>query len=336
MAGFLNSLRDHPIRPIVLSGNAERTYQAHNLRSIPRRDTSAIVAELRESHALVFAGGSLLQDVTSLASLYYYCNLIRLGKKCGKPVFLLAQGIGPIRSFFGKAMAKSALNLCEVITVRDPDSLQTLRKLGVKKHVTVTADFAWLCPSETTGKEEFGLPGMTSVGIAARPWKGMKNPAEVFGNFALTLFKNNYVPVLIEMDKAKDGELLDAIAKLHGGRCPDIRNLTTPSQLLARIQRLHSMVAMRLHAGILACVAGIPPMMISYDPKISAFAEIMHLPSPLSVQNLTPDRLWNAFQEYEREKDNLKLILEKKRLEQTELARKNVTILTERLPALAG
>jgi len=285
---------------------------------------------------LVFAGGSLLQDVTSLASLHYYCNLIRLGKKCHKPVFLLAQGIGPIRSFFGKAMAKSALNLCDLITVRDPESLQTIRKLGVQKHISVTADFAWLCPSDTSSKEEFGLPGMTSVGIAARMWKGMKNPATTFGDFAMTLFRNNYVPVLIEMDKAKDSELLDAIAKLHGGRCPDIRNISTPSQLLSRIQRLHSMVAMRLHAGILACVAGIPPLMIAYDPKITAFADIMQLPTPLDIRNLTPDRLWNAFQEYERQKENLKIALEKKRVEQTELARKNVTILTERLPALAG
>ena len=52
---------------------------------------------------LLSGGGSLLQDVTSLRSLFYYLFIITLGKLAGKKVMLYSHGIGPIRNTIRKA-----------------------------------------------------------------------------------------------------------------------------------------------------------------------------------------------------------------------------------------
>ncbi len=335
LAGFVAGLGSLPVEVTALSGNPESTYRNLGVASIPRRDMSAIKRELENSSALVFAGGGLLQDVTSGFSLRYYTNLVQLGKRMGKPVFMLAQGIGPITGFLGKGSAKSALTACDILTVRDQESYKALRALGVKRTAEVTADLAWLCPSEDTQEGEFGLGTMKSVGIAIRPWKKSKKIAEAFGGFIQLLFRNNYVPVLIEMDRTMDTQLMDAIAKMHGGRCPDIRNIPNPAVLIGRLKRMNAVVAMRLHAGILAASVGIAPLMVSYDPKINGFCGSLGLPAPLPIESISAESLWEAFRKFEAERESLNKIVEQKKPEMTSLAMKNVNIMSKGLPQLA-
>ena len=45
--------------------------------------------------AVCSGGGSLLQDVTSVRSVWYYTSLLRLAQKQGVPTIVLAQGLGP-------------------------------------------------------------------------------------------------------------------------------------------------------------------------------------------------------------------------------------------------
>lgn len=295
-----------------------------------------IRAELENAEALVFAGGSILQDVTSLFSMSYYTKLVKLAKSMGKRVLMLGQGIGPVNSFFGKNMARTALRSADVVSVRDPQSAQAIRALGVQRPVEITADFAWLVEPLEAAAADFQLGSMKTVGICARPWKNDKKIVAAFGEFAQTLFRNQYVPVLIEMDKSEDTAMLDSIAKLHGGRCPDMRNIPGPGALAARIRRMHTVVSMRLHGGIMAAAGGVPPMMIAYDPKVAAFTNLLDLPAPLPVEGLTGEKLWQSFQSFEAERERIEANLARRREEQTSLARKNVDILKATIPALAG
>ncbi len=335
LIGFLTGLGNLPVKAVALSGAPERTNRFLGVQAIERRDQNALVKNLEDADALVFAGGGLLQDSTSLFSLKYYTGLIQTAKSKGKKVVLLAQGIGPITSFLGKRNAASALGMCDLITVRDQTSLSVLRSLGYKKPVEVTGDLAWLVEPDETSDGGFGLGDMKTVGIAARPWMKNKDIAPAFAGFAQLLFKNQYVPVLVEMDNKLDTPLLDAITKLHGGRPPDMRNIQTPSSLVARLKRMHAVVAMRLHAGILAASAGVPSMMVTYDPKVTAFANQMDFPT-VSLEGLTADRLWDSFQRFEQDRNRLMALLDKKRPEQVALAKRNIDILIEQIPSLSG
>ncbi|MFN8140306.1 MAG: polysaccharide pyruvyl transferase CsaB [Fimbriimonadales bacterium] len=333
--GFLTSLGDAPAQITVLAGNPVQCTRELNVRAVDRRNFSEIKKELESADALVFAGGSILQDVTSVFSMGYYTKLIKLAKSLDKKVIMLAQGIGPVNSMFGKNMARTALKTADVLTVREPQSIQVMRGLGVNRPVEVTADFAWLVQPSESGSD-FQLGTMKTVGICARPWKNDKKIIAAFGDFAQILFRNQYVPVLIEMDKSMDTAMLDSIAKLHGGRCPDMRNIPGPGNLAARLRRMHAVVSMRLHGGIMAAAGGVPPLMIAYDPKVTAFCNLLELPAPVSLENLTGDKLWQAFMAFERDRDRILALIELKKDEQTSLALKNVNILQQALPGLAG
>ncbi|RMG25863.1 MAG: polysaccharide pyruvyl transferase CsaB [Armatimonadetes bacterium] len=331
LQAFYQEMAGTGARIVAMAGNPERLQRAIGVPGIPRRDMNYFTKELESSDALVFAGGGILQDATSYFSIRYYTGLIQKAKKMKKPVFLLAQGIGPVTSMLGKSAASAALKQVDLLTVRDPHSANVARQLGYRGPLEVTADLAWLLqPSQHPGTE-FNVAGMQAVAVSARPVKGQKDLAKTFGDFAQMLFRNQFVPVLLEMDTEMDRKLLDEIAKLHGGRCPDIRNLHTPSEMLARIARTHAMVAMRLHAGIFAAKSGIVPLMIAYDPKVVAFCDQAGLPSPVPVQGLSAQRLWDAFSNLERDRASLTSRMQEKTAEMVALARRNVDILKARL-----
>ncbi|MGI8922498.1 MAG: polysaccharide pyruvyl transferase CsaB [Fimbriimonadales bacterium] len=326
MLGLLTGLGETSVQVTALSGNPEFTSRMFSVRAVPRKDLGAIRTELETADALVLGGGGLLQDKTSLLSLKYYTHLIHLAKGMGKKVALIAQGIGPIDSYFGKRAAAKAFALCDLITVRDSESLSVAQALGAKR-VELTADLAWLVRPSNAPAAEFGMAGMKSVAISARPWNKDKRIAGAFGGFGQTLFKNNYIPVLVEMDRGMDTEILDQIGKLHGGRCPDIRNVESPADMVSKIGRMNAVVSMRLHAGIFAASAGIAPMMVAYDPKVASFAHLLGLPAPLTVDQISAQRLWDTFRAFDDKREAYNSLVAERGAGQRAASRKNVDLL---------
>ncbi len=329
LLGFAEGLAGRPDEVTVLSGSPEETFRNYKLSSIPRREMSQVDKAIKECDALVFPGGSIFQDVTSVKSVYYYSALVTKAKKAGKKVVFLGQGVGPVESFFGKRWTAAAYNLADGIAVRDPASLATLKNLGVTKPIKVTADLAFLMPKPEESLEEIGFQvgSMKTVGISARPHGKGSDIVDLFGEFARMLFKANYLPVLIEMDEKEDGPLILEISKKQGGKVPDLRKQGRPQQIAARLARMESVVAMRLHAGILAANVGIPPLMVSYDPKVAAFAKLLGTGNALDLNGLTPARLFDSFQASLKERERNQTILAKKRAELVELAKANFEVL---------
>src|SRR5579885_1629944 len=68
---------------IVLSGNPESTYNQYRVHSVPRTDMGAVGKAIDACDALVFPGGSIFQDVTSVRSVAYYTRLVKMAKKRG-------------------------------------------------------------------------------------------------------------------------------------------------------------------------------------------------------------------------------------------------------------
>ncbi|MEJ5171308.1 MAG: polysaccharide pyruvyl transferase CsaB [Fimbriimonadales bacterium] len=279
MLGLIHGLRSGGHSFTVMSGAPDETYRVHGLPSIPRKSRAAFRKALGECDALVFPGGSIFQDATSLRSVFYYAGLVSEAKRAGKRVLLLGQGVGPLRRTLGKRWAAAAFERADAVVVRDPASAQTIKALGVARPVRVGADPAFLLPDPVGAEgEAFGVGSMRTVGLAPRPVRNEPAIASVFGDLARALFESGLMPVLIEMDRAMDGPLLDAIAKSQGGKVPDLRKIPSPVQIQQRIRRMEAVVAVRLHAGILAATVGVPSVMVDYDPKVSAFARAMELP----------------------------------------------------------
>lgn len=310
MLGFVHGLGNTRHNITVLSGAPDETFRTYGFTAVNRKDMKAVQEAIDKCDALVYPGGSIFQDVTSFRSSVYYSHVVKMAKKARKKVMLLGQGVGPLTGFIGKNAASSAFNAADLVVVRDPGSVTTLKNIGYKGTPRVAADCAFLLPappeSDATG---FSVGNMKSVGISVRPHGKDKDVIKVFGELCRMLFQNGYMPVLIEMDKTDDFPLMQEISKAQGGKIPDIRKLSSPMQLQQRLARMDSVIAMRLHAGILAATVGIPPLMISYDPKVAAFAQMLDIGSAPSMEGITAQRIYDVFVEHLKSRErNVKVV----------------------------
>jgi polysaccharide pyruvyl transferase CsaB len=333
LLGFIQGLGNTRHDITVMCGNPDEMSRIYGLHGIDRKDMTAIRKAIDDCDALVFPGGSIFQDSSSVRSVAYYGQLVKLAKSKNKKVLLLAQGVGPLTTFFGKRWASSAFNMADAVTVRDPGSLTTLQALGVRRPIRVTADMAFLLPEPAESDSGgFSVGGMKAVGISVRPHGKKDDVQNLFGEFARLLFGAQIMPVFLELDRVHDGPLIREISKAQGGKIPDLRKMQTPMQVQQRLVRLDAVVAMRLHAGILATTVGIPPFMVSYDPKVTAFAKLLDLQAAPDVADLTPKRLFDSFMDFMKHRDrNVKNVI-RKREELAKMAGQNLDILRDMFP----
>ena len=94
LSAIVGSLRDiiPDIHITVITGNCRMTKEHHNVHAVHRMNFLAIAAAIRRCDILISGGGSLLQNVTSSRSLYYYLFIMRIALLFHKPVMLYAQG----------------------------------------------------------------------------------------------------------------------------------------------------------------------------------------------------------------------------------------------------
>jgi polysaccharide pyruvyl transferase CsaB len=335
LAGFAQGLSGEGVDLLALAGSPERLMRNNGIRGIPRKDFKEIANAIDEVDALVFPGGSIFQDVTSVQSVAYYARLVKMAKKAGKKVIMLGQGVGPLNNVFGKKMAATAFNMADMIVVRDPASVATLKALGVRHTPKVAADMAYLLPVPEMREESqsYSAAGMKSIGISIRPWGSDRNKTVIkeFGDLAKLLYQKQYMPVMIGMDANEDQPLIDEISKIHGGKVPELKNMPNPRQLQERIMRMEAVIGMRLHAGILAATVCVPAYMIAYDPKVTAFSNAMGFPTPPSMQGITAQRIFEGFQSFVQNRDRTVESLQRKREEQVRLARLNIEALKDAL-----
>ncbi|MES4792355.1 MAG: polysaccharide pyruvyl transferase CsaB, partial [Chloroflexota bacterium] len=76
MLGLLHTLGDE-YEPTVLAGNPGETNRRYGVRTVDRRSRKAVQEAIAQADALVFPGGSVFQDATSVRSVAYYTALVR-------------------------------------------------------------------------------------------------------------------------------------------------------------------------------------------------------------------------------------------------------------------
>ena len=111
LSALLDSLRSiiADVEVTVITGNCKATAEHHRVHTVSRMDILGIIKAISRCHILISGGGSLLQDVTSSRSLYYYLAVIRIAQWLHKPVMLYAQGIGPLIRTRARKAVRSVL-----------------------------------------------------------------------------------------------------------------------------------------------------------------------------------------------------------------------------------
>ena len=304
LLGFLEGIRSLGHEVSVLASKPEKMVNIYGLRAVPRMDPGQVGSAMDECDALVFPGGSIFQDVSSVRSTAYYAGLVKAAKKRGKKAVLLAQGVGPLNTFFGRAFARKAFQRADLVTVRDPESAKALHDLGVRRQVLTGGDMAYLLPAPKPGEgEAFGAGGMKSVVLAPRPYGKDGRVVELFSDLTRRLFQAGFAATLVAMDEQMDVPLIQKIAEKNGGKVPELKGVSGPIVLQERLSRMEGVIAMRLHAGILAANSLVPAYMISYDPKVAAFANSVGAPTPPRIETVDAARVIDGFQTLVKDRD---------------------------------
>jgi len=290
----------------VLSNNPAATAREHGVAAVDRWKMAQVAGALRHSELLISGGGSLLQDVTGGKSLLYYLGVIWLARVLRRPVMYYAQGIGPVHAAAGRRMVAMTTEGVRAVTVRDGESVQDLRNMGVRRTIEITADpVLGLHPGDISLAEGAGLlarHGITLdgpvVGVAVRPIPGRSTWQTRLVQACDNLVRAGMQVVFIPMQYPADLDISKRLGACMHEPYTVINEQLTVTQMLSLVGNLDLLVGMRLHALIFAAVTGVPPLGIVYDPKVERFLNRLGIPNAGTPQDLSSDELTRLAQNF--------------------------------------
>ncbi|MDO4732068.1 MAG: polysaccharide pyruvyl transferase CsaB [Bacillota bacterium] len=270
---------DAEIPLTVLSRNKLETRLKNKTDSIYIFNIPAFIKKLRKAKLFINGGGSLIQDVTSSRSLYFYLFTLWAARICGCRVIMYGCGIGPIKKKHNRQLAAKVLDKnVEIITLRDSKSLSVVKAMGVERPKVLlaadpTVNFA---PAPVQRVEELLReldlqPEQPMIGFCLRNWPGFDHP-EYFAEAAEYAYERyGLIPVFLPIELPKDQEaaarvtaLLKVPHRISSRRYP-------ASELIGLLGSMKLVVGMRLHSLIFASTAGTPVIGVSYDVKVDSF-----------------------------------------------------------------
>ena len=273
---------DNKAEITVLSKNPKKTKLQYQVGAANRYNPFSLIKAIASCDVLVSGGGTLIQDVTSTKSLFYYLFVIKLAQLFGKKVMLYANGIGPLNSFKNIENTRKILDKVDLITLRDPKSQQELEKVGVTKpRIELTADPAFLIEANESGKsvlETYGVPGdKPLMCVSVREWKN--NPEgfeEIMAKFCdYAAEKYGLFTVFLTMQQKMDFAIATDIKEKMRNKSVIIGGNYPVETLLSVMDNMTVSVGMRLHTLIYSASRMIPLIGIVYDPKINGFLEYL-------------------------------------------------------------
>ena len=291
-----------PDMPVtVLSKDPKSTRLTYRVRAVHRSNLPAWRRAMRHAALYINGGGSLIQDVTSRRSLWFYLMNIQAAKRAGCRVQMYGCGIGPVTRENHRRLAAKVLNRCvDVITLREPDSLEELKSMGVSvPEILLTADPALTlpqAPAEVTDSVLLAAgvpPRGRYICFALRNWQGFSEKAPLFAQAARHAYEvHGLTPVFAAVEKSQD----PAAGRLAAKGLGDVPHYFLDAAggagaMIGVLSRMEVVVSMRLHALIFAAGQGVPLVGVVYDPKVSAFLRYIGQDLFVDLDNLTAEGL---------------------------------------------
>lgn len=290
LAGILESLKTAGVDAEVtaLSIDPVATSRTHGILSAHRYKLGPLFRSIRDCDLFISGGGSLLQDVTSRRSPYYYLFVLRLAQMLGKKTMFYAQGVGPLISQRIRKATAVALNRTNAITVRDTESKTLLELIGVNKTpVEIAADPALLLQPEYSTADFLLKPVYREsdeiIGVSLRPWSGCDEKLKAISQgISQAARQVKATLVVVPMKEPDDNQVCSRIAEASVINCRDRFGAAK-----GVFGRCGLVVGMRLHSLIFAAGCVVPFVPVIYDPKVQSFADGFRQAMTIDVNEVT-------------------------------------------------
>lgn len=259
-------------------------------------DRAALLRHLRRADAVVFAGGSILKELSAATGRNRYSTLLMIlavvtaARWIGRaPMAMLNIGIGPIRTRRGRILARMILDQVSLVTVRDRGSAALSERIGARRAVVESTDAVFSVePDWLRG----GPPRRAAAADALRIGLSLNHDIDT---------PENWEHVMSTLESAVRSLAAARPLEIHGlpmqsrGKTPDdatvLREFAariapvpfvehrpeTPSDVARLIEGCDLIVAERLHAIITSAKIGVPVVPLAYDVKVREVAALLGL-----------------------------------------------------------
>ncbi|MEC0138338.1 polysaccharide pyruvyl transferase CsaB [Paenibacillus macerans] len=292
------------IKPVVLSNDPEWTRRTYGVEAVHRMKLSEVRKAIKSSNGLISGGGSLLQDATGVMTIPYYLGFIKLAQWMGKPTFVYAQGIGPVKRKFFRPLIAAVFRRCDYISVRDAESAALLRSMGLRGgNVEVVPDpvmgltlpegesradspvepdsnenISVAAPGQTEGSSIDSVSPLPVVGVSVRFWNRQRTELTQLAEGLSLLCRRKsvhirFLPFHFPGDDEASRFVMERLGNVAECGCavsiaPETEH---PQDMLREVSECSLLIGMRLHSLIYAASQNVPLLGVSYDPKIDQF-----------------------------------------------------------------
>ena len=263
------------VTPVVLSGNPRQTQKRYGVEVYERKSLLQVTQALRSSDALIWGGGSLIQDATSALNPFYYGTMMAIAQKMGLKTVAWAQGIGPLKRPVTGWLARQNFAGCTKVSVRDRVSAGLLSDWQIP-HI--------LAPDPVWALESQPLPGLwdlpaprVAVTLRHHPQltpDRLNNLTRALVNFQKAT--QTFI-LLLPFQKTKDLTIAETI-KTQLTDASKIICVEEPQILKGIFRGVEMAIGMRLHSLIMGAAEQCRCFAISYDPKINRLMEDLDIP----------------------------------------------------------
>jgi polysaccharide pyruvyl transferase CsaB len=263
------------VTPLVLSGNPTETRKRYKVQSCDRNSAFRVLKAMRNSDFFIWGGGSLIQDVTSVASPLYYAGLMGLARQLGLKTIAWAQGIGPLKRELTRRVARQSFASCTAVSVRDRGSAELLADWKIP--FIIAPDPVWALDSSPV-KGLWDLPApRVAVTLRSHPAltpQRLANLTEALINFQKA---TQTCILLVPFQASQDLSIAESIqSQLPGSN--QIFQIEDPRELKGLFRGVEMAIGMRYHSLIMAAAAECRCFALSYDPKVSQLMTDLDLP----------------------------------------------------------
>ena len=290
----------------VMSRRPKETRLIYRTNAIYTFNVFSVLRKFRHAALYINGGGSLMQDVTSTRSIWYYCYTLYAAKKRGCKVMMYGCGIGPINRPGNRRMAARTIDASvDRITLRDDNSRALLAEMGVTRpDIRVSADPTIIltpAPREIVNiaLEQSGIdPNGKYIGFGLRNWKGLDTALpEIAAAANYAYEKHGLTPVFVPIEFPSDLMPAERVgALLH---CPwhAVRTRQPIEVTIGILSRMKTVVGIRLHSLMFSAGQGVPVVGMSYDIKVDGFLKYIGSRTCLQLSSVKAEPLCRLIDE---------------------------------------
>ena len=285
----------------------------------------------RESDIIIFGGGGYLGG--PYRSLSGILVPIFLTKQLGCKVYLTGITIEFPKNFLLRNLIRWVLNKVDLITVREPLSIEVLKSIDVKVKTLLTADLAFMLKSKPSdlGQELLKQKGFTkkgniTIGINLRQNSSSEEiPPDIFISYKETmkkfieslLEKIDCTIVLIPIDTShyQDDRIINqSVKKLVSDSLQDrifaVRDDFSLEETMSIIGSMDILIGTRFHSNVFSIMSGTPFISIIYMQKNLGLMKMMGLEEwAINISELETKLLLEKTQKLIQSSDKVKKLI---------------------------